>query len=362
MSELASDGSSLDGLCKRLMPSTRSPNLVEGLFMTSQLRRRLGGAAIVSLLGVVGALVVASVGGASNKPSPYASVKTCASVSPCLSYKNTKSGNALAGTSVGGTGINGTTDFKATSASNQAYGVLGTDASGSAFDSGIAGSSTNGNGVYGNSSAGSGVFGFSSSTYGVVASSALGGGLFAQGTPSLVLEPEPNSTQDMLDSYDKNSNLTARLDSAGNLHLSGKVYTSGSCSTGCAVTLTSSGRSVTAYHPRAAEPIMEDYGQARLVNGRADVRIDQSFAQTLDGQAKYLVFLTPKADNRGLYVTEETRAGFVVRESQHGNATLDFDYHIVAKPFDTNGSRLSPAVTPPLGRGPAKQPPSTARR
>jgi hypothetical protein len=70
------------------------------------------------------------------------------------------------------------------------------------------------------------------------------------------------------------------------------------------------------------------------------VRIDPAFANTMDKSATYLVFITPKGDNRGLYVTNESATGFEVRESQGGRSTLAFDYRIVAKPFGEHPTRL----------------------
>jgi hypothetical protein len=57
-----------------------------------------------------------------------------------------------------------------------------------------------------------------------------------------------------------------------------------------------------------------------------------------------MVFVSPQGDNHGLYVTQISGRGFVVRESYGGHATLAFDYRIVAKPFDTNAVRLAPTT------------------
>jgi hypothetical protein len=62
----------------------------------------------------------------------------------------------------------------------------------------------------------------------------------------------------------------------------------------------------------------------------------------------YHVFVTPEGDCKGLYVTQKSPAGFVVRELQGGRSTLTFDYRIVAKPLDDDGRRL--ALAPPLER------------
>jgi hypothetical protein len=47
--------------------------------------------------------------------------------------------------------------------------------------------------------------------------------------------------------------------------------------------------------------------------------------------ADYHVFLTPRADSKGLYVINATPGSFEVRESGGGTSSLTFDYKIVAK-------------------------------
>jgi hypothetical protein len=88
---------------------------------------------------------------------------------------------------------------------------------------------------------------------------------------------------------------------------------------------------------------MEDVGEARLVNGRAYVRLDTAFSSTIDHQTNYLVFLTPEGDSRGLFVTNRTIGGFEVGENQGGRSTLAFSYRIVAKPYGDNAPRLPSA-------------------
>jgi hypothetical protein len=68
--------------------------------------------------------------------------------------------------------------------------------------------------------------------------------------------------------------------------------------------------------------------------------MDPAFSSAIDRLANYLVFITPKGDSRGLYVSHQSAAGFTVRENQGGHSTLAFDYRIVAKPFDSNQPRL----------------------
>jgi hypothetical protein len=108
----------------------------------------------------------------------------------------------------------------------------------------------------------------------------------------------------------------------------------------------SSGTTRIAYTARTAARVMEDSGEAQLVNGRAYVKLDPAFADVIEKRSPYRVFVTPEGDSDGLYVTQKSPAGFVVRESSGGRSTFAFDYRIVATPVDDDGRRL--ALAPPL--------------
>jgi hypothetical protein len=133
------------------------------------------------------------------------------------------------------------------------------------------------------------------------------------------------------------------VDKNGNGYLSGSISTSKSS---LARTRGASGKSYSLADAREAAPELEDVGEARMTNGRADVAIDPALADSIDMRRPYEVFLTPRGDSNGLYVAQKGPQGFVVRESDGGRSTLTFSYRIVGKPFDENGARL--AAAPPL--------------
>jgi hypothetical protein len=56
---------------------------------------------------------------------------------------------------------------------------------------------------------------------------------------------------------------------------------------------------------------------------------------------EYHVFLTPKGDCEGLYVSNQTPRGFEVHELRHGNSDIAFDYRIMAKSRGHENLRLS---------------------
>jgi hypothetical protein len=100
-------------------------------------------------------------------------------------------------------------------------------------------------------------------------------------------------------------------------------------------------RKVETYSVQSPENWMEDFGSGVLQKGVAVVQIDPAFAETVSETADYHVFLTPKADSKGLYVINETANSFEVRESGGGTSSLTFDYRIVAKRRGYEAQRLT---------------------
>ena len=90
-------------------------------------------------------------------------------------------------------------------------------------------------------------------------------------------------------------------------------------------------RQVALYAVEAPENWFEDIGSSQLDNGAAVVQLESVFAQTVNTGTEYHVFLTPKGDCKGLYVSNETADSFEVHELGGGKATIAFDYRIVAR-------------------------------
>jgi hypothetical protein len=93
------------------------------------------------------------------------------------------------------------------------------------------------------------------------------------------------------------------------------------------------------YCMESPESWFEDFGEAKLVKGRAAVKIDKDFAGVAKIDA-YHVFLSPYGENNGLYVSRRNRNGFEVREQGGGRSNLTFSYRIVARRKDVPTSRL----------------------
>jgi len=286
--------------------------------------------------------------------------------------KGHSGGNAITGISTKANGVVGqaiATPSPMPSAIFALAGVLGQDVSTGVNNVGVVGTSALGHGVEGISTGSSGVVGFSvNSSFGVgvegisfknigvgafnlsdaqtallvfggsgLATPAPGNPLFRVANHGLNFAPNTNCGGTV--QYD-----VASIDQVGNLVLCGTSTTSG---TPLAIRRTIGGARVVSYAAQQTQPTIEDFGQGHLVNGQAYVRLEPGFAALIDPRAAYLVFLTPGGDNRGLYVSQKTRVGFLVRESQGGHATLAFDYRIAAKPFDSAAPRLPLASSLP---------------
>ena len=95
------------------------------------------------------------------------------------------------------------------------------------------------------------------------------------------------------------------------------------------------------YSEEATEVWFTDYGFGKLEHGRARVLLDPSYAQTINPDEPYHVFVQPYGSAE-LYVTERTPLGFVVA-LKDGDADAEFSYRIVAKRLGFEGKRLDAA-------------------
>lgn len=162
-------------------------------------------------------------------------------------------------------------------------------------------------------------------------------GLGASGTnyPALYLQNFNGSG--LLIRANNGSSDVMSLDSAGNMILSGSLTQHGSPLQDHA---NRSGQTVGAYSASSTSPTIEDFGIAQLTNGVVFVRLDKAFASTINPSEPYLVFFTPEGPNNGLYVADKSAQGFSIKENPNGHSTLAVEYRIVARPLDSNGSRL----------------------
>ena len=242
-------------------------------------------------------------------------------------------------------------------------GVYGLSGSGD----GVYGQSTSGDGVAGRAAASnkSGVYGYNSgSGYGVAGRSASGWGVEADGNDAspydrlgdLVLRGsngEIFSFGGLLDLY-SDSNVVIDLDDNDDDSnaffniLNGAdqiVHQITENGTKSAILQTESYGQRAVYTMESPEVWLEDFGAASLVDGAATVDFEPMFAETVNLEVDYHVFVTPLCQEPVLlFVTAKSASGFTVR-----GVTLDgqpvacgFDYRVVAKRLGLEDIRLEP--------------------
>ena len=235
----------------------------------------------------------------------------------------------------GATGTRG----EATAPSGATIGVLGQVSS----PAGIAVRGTGGSGI--------GVFGGSGTNIGVYADSVSNTAVFATSTRTAVWGRSAGGTGVFGQATQPNGYgvYGAAVSPGWAGYFEGNVYVTGQVFTSAAGVLSAGqaadGSTRALYSLDTAEPLVEDVGEGKLGGGRADVKLDPDFAAVADGGA-YHVFLTPRGDSKGLYVSAQTPAGFEVREQQAGTTSLPFSYRVVAKRKGAVGKRLEKVERP----------------
>jgi hypothetical protein len=143
-------------------------------------------------------------------------------------------------------------------------------------------------------------------------------------------------------------------------YFGGNVYVSG--------TLTAAAKNAVVSFPDGSHRLLhcvespehwfEDFGSARLMRGRATVKLDADFAKVVK-LSDYRVFLTPEGDCQGLYVKSKRGKSFEVRELQGGANSITFSYRIVAKRKDikahTRFAKMDTRVPMPTGTARPRQ-------
>jgi hypothetical protein len=132
-----------------------------------------------------------------------------------------------------------------------------------------------------------------------------------------------NSTSPILTTNNNTFGGQCTIDVSGNIGCMG--------ANSAVVPVDGGARKVALYAVEAPENWFEDAGSGQLSNGSAVISLESTFAQTVNTEMEYHVFLTPKGDCEGLYVSNETATGFEVHELRHGHSSISFDYRIMAK-------------------------------
>jgi hypothetical protein len=161
-------------------------------------------------------------------------------------------------------------------------------------------------------------------------------GNFFNNSPQATLFVGNNSTANSTDLV-----LVAKGDNVGGLctiDVSGNLTCNGTIKDAVKV---DGVRKVALYAMQSPENWFEDAGSGQLSNGSVRIELDPTFAQTVNAGVEYHVFLTPKGDSEGLYVSKETPQGFEVHEQRGGHSNIAFDYRIMAKRVGYEKVRLA---------------------
>jgi hypothetical protein len=274
-----------------------------------------------------------------------------------LFAQNTGNQDGIQSIALGNDGTNSSTQNRSAIFRGRS-GVWGHDDStdGGHLNVGVTGSSTNGTGVTGSSThyvgvnaVGGGTVGQDFPALSVVGTSGAGNSLVAACVGTSVNPCDSFHAVFVVDGVG-GIFTKASINADGNVDILGQYQVNGSCVAGCAAASANiPGRAVTSYSAQQVSPTIEDFGESELVSGQAYVRLNADFANVIDQQKSYLVFITPEGPNHGLYVTQKSVRGFAVRENPGGQSTLAFSYRIVAKPYGNNRPRLPVTVLPARG-------------
>lgn len=96
------------------------------------------------------------------------------------------------------------------------------------------------------------------------------------------------------------------------------------------------GNSVTMTCPEAPDIVFQDFGVGQLENGEAVIVFDPTLSKNIVVNEEFplKVFIQPEGMCNGLFVTEKTQNGFVVKELQNGQSNVGFSWMITAQRAD----------------------------
>jgi hypothetical protein len=94
----------------------------------------------------------------------------------------------------------------------------------------------------------------------------------------------------------------------------------------------------------APEILFQDFGEAKLVNGKAVIRIEELLSESIANNKPVKVFIQLEGNCNGVYVTNKSNKGFEVIELNNGTSNVNFSWQIVgnrADVKDRNGNITS---------------------
>lgn len=96
------------------------------------------------------------------------------------------------------------------------------------------------------------------------------------------------------------------------------------------------GNNVVMHCPESPEIYFTDYGEGKLINGKAHVNLDPTFAKNVAINSKHplRIFTELEGDCNGVYIANKTTTGFDVIELKGGTSTVSFQWNAVCNAAD----------------------------
>jgi len=103
----------------------------------------------------------------------------------------------------------------------------------------------------------------------------------------------------------------------------------------------------------APEVLFQDMGTGKLVNGKATIKLDPTFAKNIAVNEKHSlrVFIQLEGDCKGVYVTNKTADGFEVVELNSGTSNVSFTWTVYGNRINEKNSNFQDARYPAAPRG-----------
>jgi hypothetical protein len=94
------------------------------------------------------------------------------------------------------------------------------------------------------------------------------------------------------------------------------------------------------FAPESPEITFTDSGSGKLINGKAEIKIDPILTDAIyvDDKHPLKVFIQLEGDSKGTYVTNKSAKGFTVKELQNGNSNIPFSWQLIANRADSKDS------------------------
>jgi hypothetical protein len=116
------------------------------------------------------------------------------------------------------------------------------------------------------------------------------------------------------------------------LYSNGNIYTNGlsiqlqEANTSNQKQLSGSGQMAVLYGNVSTDVSVMSRGKGKLVNGQCIVKFDDTFKNVVSSDVPVMVTVTPNGNCNGVYVTEATSDGFLIKENNNGTSNVDFTY------------------------------------